>query len=167
MSDGPVYGDTSGAVLAVEGVSISAGERDIVTDVTWRVMQDERVGLVGPNGAGKSTLLSAIAGRRMLEGGRVLVKPGVTVGYLVQTAVSGSNLTAWEEAAAGMFRVRQAEDRLAAAQARCIADGPAAAPAAAEELAAAQYNFISVGGDTKELRIARVRRCRPARESGT
>jgi ATPase subunit of ABC transporter with duplicated ATPase domains len=81
---GPVYGDTSGAILSVEGVTISAGERDIVADVSWRVMQDERVGLVGPNGAGKSTLLSAIAGRRETDTGRVLVKPGVTVGYLVQ-----------------------------------------------------------------------------------
>ncbi len=93
MSDGPVYGDTSRAVLAVEVASISAEERAIVTDVSWRVTQGERVGFFSPNGAGKSTLLSAIAGRRMLEGGRMLVKPGVTVGYLVQTAISGSNLT--------------------------------------------------------------------------
>ena len=120
-------------------------------------MQDERVGLVGPNGAGKSTLLSAISGRRELDGGRVFVKPGVTVGYLVQTAVSGSNRTAWEEAADGMFRVRAAEERLAEARRRVLEAGGEAPPAAvAEELAAAQYNFVSVGGDTKELRIARV-----------
>jgi macrolide transport system ATP-binding/permease protein len=57
----------------------------------------ERVGLVGQNGAGKSTLLGAIAGVRRAEEGRMTIKNGARVGYLVQTAVSGSDNTVWQE----------------------------------------------------------------------
>jgi ATPase subunit of ABC transporter with duplicated ATPase domains len=57
----------------------------------------ERVGLVGQNGAGKSTLLGAIAGVRRAEEGRMTIKSGARVGYLVQTAVSGSDNTVWQE----------------------------------------------------------------------
>jgi ATPase subunit of ABC transporter with duplicated ATPase domains len=57
----------------------------------------ERVGLVGQNGAGKSTLLGAIAGVRRAEEGRMTIKNCVRIGYLVQTAVSGSDNTVWQE----------------------------------------------------------------------
>jgi len=36
------------------------------------------------------------------DGGKALVKPSTSVGYLVQTAVGGSEQSAWDEAASGM-----------------------------------------------------------------
>jgi len=59
----PVYGETGGAMLLMEDVTVSRGDRDLMSGVNWRLMPSERVGLVGANGAGKSTLLSAAAGR--------------------------------------------------------------------------------------------------------
>jgi len=61
-----------------------------VLPVEWKINPGERVGIVGQNGAGKSTLLSAVAGHLLPESGQVLVHPKATLGYLVQTAVSGS-----------------------------------------------------------------------------
>lgn len=84
------------------------GARDLMADVNWRLMKNDRIGLVGPNGAGKSTLLSAAAGRIDVRG-KVVVKPGTSMGYLIQTAVSGSKRTAWEEASSQMHRVNRAE----------------------------------------------------------
>ena len=151
----PRFGDTGGAMLLVEGVSLSAGDRDIIVDANLKVNRGEVVGLVGQNGAGKSTLLSAIAGRRDLDGGKALVRPGTSVGYLVQTAVSGSQRTAWEEAASGMERVAAAEAELAAAEAAVVSgDGDAAR--AAERLAVAADAFDAVGAASKEVRIERV-----------
>jgi len=118
----PTFGETGGAILLVEGVSLSAGARDIVLDANLKVNQGDVVGLVGLNGAGKSTLLSAVAGRRPLDGGKALVKPETTVGYLVQTAVSGSDRSAWDEAASGMERITAAELELAEAE-RVVASG--------------------------------------------
>ena len=110
----PTYGETGGAMLLMEDVTVSRGDRDLMTEVNLRIMPKDRIGLVGPNGAGKSTLLSASCGRIPVMG-RVLVKPGVSLGYLVQTAVSGSRRTCWEEAASQMHRLNAAQAALNAA----------------------------------------------------
>jgi ATP-binding cassette subfamily F protein uup len=60
-------GETAGAVLVVENVTLQVGERDLLTDVDWRLMPGHRVGLVGANGAGKSTLLKAMGGLRTVR----------------------------------------------------------------------------------------------------
>ena len=145
----PSFGDTGGAILLVEDVSLSAGARDIVVSANLKVNRGEVVGLVGQNGAGKSTLLSAIAGRRPLDGGIALVKPGTSVGYLVQTAVSGSQRSAWEEAASGMERVAAAERELEEAE-QALVSGEGDASRNADRLARATdtYNAVGAAGAT-------------------
>lgn len=49
--------------------------------------------------------------------GRIFVAPKVEVGYLEQTAVSGSTRTVWEEARSRMTDLIKAEDAMAAATA--------------------------------------------------
>lgn len=80
-------------------------------------MPGDKVGLVGANGAGKSTLLRCITGRRSIDAGRLLVGERVELGYLEQTAVSGSQRTVWEEARSRMTALLQAEADLQAASA--------------------------------------------------
>ncbi len=58
-------------VLRADGVTVEAGTRAILRDVTLAVGQGERVALVGPNGAGKSTLLRVLAGTLRPTAGRV------------------------------------------------------------------------------------------------
>jgi iron complex transport system ATP-binding protein len=48
--------------LELEGVSVEAGGRVLVDDITLNVRKGEWVSLLGPNGAGKTTLLRAAAG---------------------------------------------------------------------------------------------------------
>ena len=40
-------GDTAGAALVIEDVSVQAGDRDLLTDASMRVLPGQRVGLVG------------------------------------------------------------------------------------------------------------------------
>ena len=50
-------------VLDTEDLTVRAGERVLLDDVTWQLGPGERVGLVGPNGSGKTTLLRVLAGQ--------------------------------------------------------------------------------------------------------
>jgi ABC-type branched-subunit amino acid transport system ATPase component len=145
-------GETGGADLLVDGVSIQAGDRDLLDAVDWRVLPGMRVGLVGANGCGKTTLLKALCGLRPVDGGRLLLSPTVTVGYLEQVGVSGSSRSVWEEAKSRMTHVLDAEAALDAA----LKDVEAGVPRAAEALQEAQAAFEAVGGYDADKRIANV-----------
>jgi ABC-type glutathione transport system ATPase component len=145
-------GETSGAVLIVDQVSISAGDRDLMVDVDLRVMPSQRLGLVGANGCGKSTLLRALCGTRQVDGGRLMLSPEVAVGYLEQVGVGGSNKTVWQEARSRMTHVLDAEAAIDAA----LIGVEAGTPHAAEALADAQAAFEAAGGYDADKRIANV-----------
>ena len=57
-------------VIDVEDVTLWAGPRVLLDDVTWRLAPGERAGLVGVNGSGKTSLL------RLLDGSLVPGRPG-------------------------------------------------------------------------------------------
>jgi ABC-2 type transport system ATP-binding protein len=56
-------------------------------DVSLSVGRGESVGLVGPNGSGKSTLLKLVAGIHRPTTGRILVRPGLRVGTMIELGV--------------------------------------------------------------------------------
>jgi ATP-binding cassette, subfamily F, member 3 len=49
-------------VVEVEGLSLSAGDKHLLDDVTFAIERGEHVALVGPNGSGKTTLIEALLG---------------------------------------------------------------------------------------------------------
>ena len=71
-------------VIEVEDLSVTAGERRLLTDVTLALERGDHVGLVGPNGSGKTTLVDAILERRPAAGGTARLGYGVELGYLAQ-----------------------------------------------------------------------------------
>jgi len=86
-------------VLELEDVSVSAGDRCLLDDVTWQLGPGDRVGVVGVNGSGKTTLLRLLAGRLALPSdgatgvsgglglaarGRLVTGATVRMGYLTQ-----------------------------------------------------------------------------------
>ncbi|KAK9823064.1 hypothetical protein WJX81_005746 [Elliptochloris bilobata] len=136
----------------LDGVTVQAGDRDLLVDVDWTAMPGHRVGLVGANGCGKSTLLRCLCGQRSVNNGRLMVGSNVEVGYLEQTAVSGSDRPVWAEVRSQMTRLVAAEAALdAAAQAAEKGD-----PGAPEMLQLAQDQFDAAGGYDADKRIANV-----------
>ena len=55
--------DTGKLVLELDGLSKSFGEKEVLRDVSFKVMKGERVAIIGPNGIGKSTLLKILVGQ--------------------------------------------------------------------------------------------------------
>ena len=51
------------SILAMQGVSVSRGGRDILGPLDFKIQNGERWVILGPNGAGKSTLLNILATR--------------------------------------------------------------------------------------------------------
>jgi ABC transport system ATP-binding/permease protein len=56
-------------VYDLENVTLHAGPKEILKDVTWRIGPGDRIALLGANGAGKTTLLRLLAGLTKPDGG--------------------------------------------------------------------------------------------------
>ncbi|MEC0090899.1 ABC-F family ATP-binding cassette domain-containing protein [Paenibacillus macquariensis] len=72
------------SLLTVEGLSHNFGGRTLFRDVTFRLLEGERVGFVGANGVGKSTLMNILTGTLLKDEGKVEWTPRVRFGYLDQ-----------------------------------------------------------------------------------
>ena len=109
-------GERSGRLVAeLEHVGKGFGAREIVRDLSLRVMRGDRLALLGPNGAGKTTLLKIILGELAPDTGKVRLGTRLDIAYfdqlraaldpertLVQTISPGSE---WIETAAGRKHV--------------------------------------------------------------
>jgi ATPase subunit of ABC transporter with duplicated ATPase domains len=71
-------------VVDIENVSVSYGENNVLTDVTWRIGPGDRLAVLGANGAGKSTLLGLVSGTVLPTSGRVKRGKTVKIGMLDQ-----------------------------------------------------------------------------------
>lgn len=72
------------SILNVQNVSHSFGGRQILENVSFRLLNGEHVGLIGANGEGKSTFLNIITGKLEPEEGKVEWCNRITTGYLDQ-----------------------------------------------------------------------------------
>jgi len=146
---GVTKGDTKGANLLLSDIYISTGDgQQILKSINFRVDPKERWGIVGPNGCGKSTLLGAITGSVRIDEGTALVASKVKVGYLKQTAVSGSTKTVKEEAASEMEEINRAKLKMDILE-EMIANGDSS-DKTLNDLAIAQSRFENVGGWTQD-----------------
>jgi ATPase subunit of ABC transporter with duplicated ATPase domains len=104
-------------VYTLESVSLHAGDKPILRDVTWHAGPGDRVAVLGANGAGKTTLLRLLAGQLAPASGRLVTGVTVRSAFLTQELADLPNhlrlLEAVEEVAK---RVRLGDRDLSAAQ---------------------------------------------------
>ena len=74
------------SILTVTGCTHGYGARQLLDNVSFRLLAGEHVGLVGANGEGKSTFLNIIAGKLTPDEGKIEWCSRVTVGYLDQAS---------------------------------------------------------------------------------
>ena len=72
-------------ILELREIAYSYGGNEVLKDVSFKVDEKDKVGIVGPNGCGKTTLLRCITGE-LTPQGSVFIKNGARIGYVAQTA---------------------------------------------------------------------------------
>src|SRR6185437_5581540 len=96
-------------MITLKNVSKSFGNQTLLEEVSLQINAEDRFALVGPNGAGKSTLFKIIMGVEPVEGGEVLLRTGMTFGYLPQETAAFSGRTVLEEVLDGDLSANQRE----------------------------------------------------------
>ena len=71
-------------VAEVEGLWLSAGDKQLLDGVSLAIERGEHVALVGPNGSGKTTLLETLLGRLEPDAGAARLGHGVVPAYFSQ-----------------------------------------------------------------------------------
>ncbi|MFV2121080.1 ABC transporter ATP-binding protein [Streptomyces sp. Act-28] len=156
--------------LAVEGVTLTAGARRLVRDVSLTARPGEVVGLVGPNGSGKSSLLRAVYRVLRPDAGCVRVD-GVdawslsarrlarTLAAVVQEPDAGLDLTVRDVVAMGRTPHKRLLDGDTAEDGRLVESALAAVDAVG--LADRPFDRLS-GGERQRVLIARALAQQPA-----
>ena len=81
------------SILTVKDLSHGYGGREILKDVSFRLLKGEHVGLIGANGEGKSSFMNIITGKLQPDAGDIEWSKRVRVGYLDQHTVLEKGLS--------------------------------------------------------------------------
>ena len=60
-------------LLGTQSLSVLAGSRKLLEEVTLGVEDSSRIGILGPNGAGKTTTLEMLEALRPIDGGQATI----------------------------------------------------------------------------------------------
>lgn len=70
--------------LKVENLTRTYGEKVLLNEVNFSIMEGDRIGLIGVNGSGKTSLLNTLTGRDKAEKGSIQKPKDYRIGYLMQ-----------------------------------------------------------------------------------
>jgi len=100
------------SILNVENLSHGFGDRTIFTNVSFRLLKGEHIGLVGANGEGKSTFMNIITGKLTPDEGKVEWSKNVRVGYLDQHTALEKGMTVRDVLASAFDFLYELENRM-------------------------------------------------------
>ena len=100
------------SILNVEHLTHGFGDRAIFSDVSFRLLKGEHIGLVGANGEGKSTFMNIVTGKLIPDEGKVEWSKNVHAGYLDQHAVLEKGMTIRDVLKSAFDPLLQKEQRM-------------------------------------------------------
>jgi macrolide transport system ATP-binding/permease protein len=74
-------------MIIIKNITKSLPDKTLFEDVSFKISEGQKVGLVGPNGVGKTTLLNIIAGLDEPDSGEIILSNEI-IGYLPQKLVA-------------------------------------------------------------------------------
>lgn len=141
------------AILNVQHLCMDFGERNLFTDVTFEINQNEKIGFVGANGVGKTTIFKIITGELSPSSGDVVKAHDVQLGYMEQHACKDPDKSVYDELLSVFDELISMEKEL-----DDIADEIEQTPQNADELIRRQLflheQFERMGGLTYKSRTA-------------
>ena len=141
--------------ISLQKVSRSFGSEVIFSDVTAKIEDHDRIGLVGPNGTGKTTLLRVICGELEPDDGSGEIARGadLSIGYQKQNCGLSFEGTIWQEMQSVFADVYALERRMKELQERMAQENT---PALAEEYRRTEDAFLARDGYQIEVKIKTV-----------
>ena len=85
------------SVLAVRGLSMGFGERELFSGTNFDIERTDKVGFIGRNGTGKTTLFHILNGSLSPTDGEVIIEHGARIGYMEQHACENSDRNIYDE----------------------------------------------------------------------
>ena len=105
-------------MVSVRNITVSFGSFELLTDISFLINSQDRIGLAGKNGAGKSTLLRIIAGLQSPSSGHIDLPKDFTIGYLPQQMKVNDTTTVMNEAVSAFSDITALSDEIE----RCSSD---------------------------------------------
>ena len=99
-------------MIRLDKITKSLPGKDLLRDISFFIKPGMRIGLVGVNGSGKTTLLRLILGEEQPDQGRILIDKNVSLGYLPQEIIVGSNNSILDEVVKQFHAVDELEKKI-------------------------------------------------------
>ena len=131
-------------MIQFDNVSKSFPSGSLFSGVTLSIKTGVRAGLVGKNGSGKTTLLRMMLGLDSPDSGKIKKEKNLTIGYLQQEIVVGSEKSILEEVLASFPEIDGLGEQIFSLSNQ-LAESPDNNDIA-EELGVLQFKFESMGG---------------------
>ena len=73
-------------IISSSNMGKAFGERTILKDASFNVMEGDKIGILGVNGAGKTTLFKLITGELTPDEGELHISKNTVISYMSQHA---------------------------------------------------------------------------------